>query len=83
MFTASGHKVEADLQIHVLAKGLPFRVTVVTGPKGLYREEDILNFFEKHLDPWRTGRKSEVVLLDAYAPGLTDNVQRFCWGRGY
>ena len=25
----------------------------------------------------------EIVLLDAYAPGLTDNVQRFCWSRGY
>ena len=24
-----------------------------------------------------------VFLLDAYAPGLTDNVQRLCWSRGY
>ena len=24
-----------------------------------------------------------VFLLDAYAPGLTDNVQRLCWTRGY
>ena len=24
-----------------------------------------------------------VVFLDAYAAGLTDNVQRFCWSRGY
>ena len=22
-------------------------------------------------------------MLDAYAPGLTDNVQRLCWSRGY
>ena len=74
MFTAQGHQVEADLQLYVLAKGLPFRVTVVTGPKGSYREEHILNFFERHLDLWSRGRKWEVVMLDAYAPGLTDNV---------
>ena len=25
----------------------------------------------------------EIMLLDAYAPGLTNNVQRLCWKRGY
>ncbi len=37
MFKAEGHIVEAKLQKHVLDKGLPFRVTVVTGPCGSYR----------------------------------------------
>ena len=83
MFKANGDKVESGLQAHVAAKGLHFPVTVVTGPSGSYREEDILNFFDMHLDPWGPGRRWEIVLLDAYAPGLTDNVQRSCWSKGY
>ncbi len=73
--------VESDLQAYVVELGLPFKVTVVTGPSGSYREEHIIAFFEKHLQPWPKGcttRQWELVLLDAYAPGLTDNVQRFC-----
>ena len=83
MFTAEGHKVEEKLQAFVFAKGLPFNVTVVTGPCGSYREEHLLNFLEKHLEPWGPGRQWELIFLDAYAPGLTDNVQRCCWNRGY
>ena len=33
--------------------------------------------------PWGPARRWEMFLLDAYAPGLTDNVQRFGWLRGY
>ena len=83
MFKAEGKVVEARLQAHVDSKGLPFKVSVVTGPSGSYREHDILNFLEKWLMPWGPGREWEVFLLDAYAPGLTDNVQRLCWSRGY
>ena len=36
-FQADGHKLEGELQAYVFEKGLPFRVTVVTGPKGSYR----------------------------------------------
>ena len=50
MFTAEGHKLEQKLQSYVYAKGLPFKVTVVTGPKGSYREEQLLNFLENHLE---------------------------------
>ena len=52
MFTAEGHIVEEKLQAFAFAKGLPFNVTVVTGPCGSYREEHLLNFLEKHLEPW-------------------------------
>ena len=83
MFQAEGHQLEGELQSYVFAKGLRFRVTVVTGPKGSYREEHILNFFEQHLEKKHRGRRWEFVFLDAYAPGLTDNCQRFCWQRGY
>ena len=52
MFQAQGHELEGKLQLFVFAKGLPFRVTVVTGPKGSYREEHLLNFLETHLEKW-------------------------------
>ena len=76
-----GKVKEARLQAYVVSKGLPFKVSVVTGPSGSYREHDILNFLEIWLMPWGPGREWEVFLLDAYAPGLTDNVQRLCWSR--
>jgi hypothetical protein len=83
MFMAEGHVVEEHLEKYVFAKGLPFKVTVVTGPKGSYREEHILNFLEKHLERWGPGRRWEFIFLDAFTAGTTDNVQRCCWLRGY
>ena len=71
------------MQNHVDNLQVPFKVSVVTGPSGSYREEDILLFLEKWCELWHAGRQWEFILLDAYAPGLTDNVQRFCWNRGY
>ena len=83
MFKAEGKQVERKLQEFVfVAKGLPFTVTVVTGSSGSYKEEDILLVLDKHLEPWGPGRQLELFFLDAYAPGLTDNVQRFCWSMG-
>ena len=55
---------------------------MVTGPSGSYKEHDILNFLECHLGKWGPGSKWELFFLDAYAPGLTDNVQRACWLKG-
>jgi len=83
MFRAEGQNLQAKLEEYVFGKGLSFRVTVVTGPSGSYKEKDILIFLDRHLDKWRAGRRWEIFFLDAYAPGLTDNVQRFCWRRGY
>jgi len=75
MFRADGKQVEDKLQQHLFGKpSLPFRVTVVTGPSGSYKEEDILNFLEKHLEQWTPDRQWEFMFLDAYAPGLTNNV---------
>ena len=76
-------KKQAELQDYVDSLNLPFKVSVVTGPSGSYKEEDIIAFLEKWLLPWGPGRKWEIMLMDAYAPGLTDNVQRCCWCRGY
>ena len=83
MFKAEGKVKEAKLRAYVLDKKLPFKVSVVTGPSGSYREHDILDFLDKWLEPWVAGREWELLFLDAYAPGLTDNVQRLCWSRGY
>ena len=83
MFRAEGKVKEGRLSAYVVSNGLLFKVSVVTGPSGSYREGDILNFLEKWLLPWGPGRQWEFFLLDAYAPGLTDNVQRLCWTRGY
>ena len=78
----SNSALEARLQRFVAEKNLPLRVTVVTGPSGSYREHDILNFLERHLGEWGPGSKWELFFADAYAPGLTDSAQRFCWLRG-
>ena len=52
---------------------VPFKVSVVTGPSGSYNEDDVFNFLEKWWERWVEGkRRWELILLDAYAPGLTD-----------
>ena len=56
MFKAEGKDKQFKLQQYVATKDLPFKVSAVTGPKGSYREHDILDFLEKWLEPWaRTG----------------------------
>ena len=82
-FKASGNIKAKKLQDHVDILGAKFKISVVTGPSGSYREEDILRFLTKWCEPWSATRKWEFILLDAYAPGLTNNVQRLCWQRGY
>ena len=83
VFKATGGIKAKRLQQHVDALGSTFKVSVVTGPSGSYREEDILRFLDKWCEQWGPNRKWEFMLLDAYAPGLTNNVQRLCWKRGY
>lgn len=83
MFQADGKQVASKSQMYVFSKGLPFNLTVVTGNSGSHKEEDILSFLDNRLMHWRRTRRWEIFLLDAYAPGLADNVQRFCWSRGY
>ena len=83
MFKFDGSKKQAELQAYVDSLNLPFKVSVVTGPSGSYKEEDMIAFLELWLEPWGPGREWDFFLLDAYAPGLTDNVQRLMWSRGY
>ena len=84
MFKAEGNIVAKRLQDFVDHCGTTFKVSVVTGPSGSYKEQDILNFLDKWCEPWNPDtRRWEFILLDAYGPGLTDNVQRLCWKKGY
>ena len=83
MFKKNGNIKAQRLQEHVDILGADFEVSVVTGPSGSYSEVDILRFLEEWCEPWSATRKWEFILLDAYAPGLTNNVQRLCWQRGY
>ena len=83
MFKFEGNDKASELRAYVARKNLPFKVSVVTGPSGSYKEHDILNFLDVFLTPWGPGRQWEIILLDVYAPGLTDNVQRRCWHCGY
>ena len=48
------------------SKGLPFKVSVVTGPSGSYREQDILNCKEVHEEPWGPESRWELSMYDAY-----------------
>ena len=52
-----GGKKQAELQDYVDSLNLPFKVSVVTGPSGSYKEEDIIAFLEKWLLPWGPGRE--------------------------
>ena len=78
-----GEAIELKLQDHIRVRGFPSWLTVVTGPKGSYREEHILAFLEATLEEWKPGREWRILLLDAYAPQQTDNVFRLAWSRGY
>ena len=83
MLKFEGTVKELQLQQFLATKELPFKVSVVTGPSGSYREHDIRICLELWLEPWDTGRQWEIIIVYVYAPGLTDNVQRLCWRRGY
>ena len=65
MFKAKGDIKRKRLRDHVDVCGAEFKVSVVTGPSGSYREEDILDFLNKWCEPWSDTRKWEFILLDA------------------
>ncbi len=83
MFKADGERLQMKLEGYIHACGYPRWLSVVTSPKASYREEHVLTFLETHLEPWIEGREWRILLLDAYAPQMTDNVRRLAWTRGY
>ena len=53
------------------------------GPKGSYREHDIILFMRRHLEPWADGRDWRILMADDYAAHKTGNVFEFALSRGY
>ena len=59
MFEAEGKKKQADLQKYADDLKCPFKLSVVTGPSGSYKEEDLIAMQDKWLEDWGPGRRSE------------------------
>ena len=84
MFKAEpGGSVDTRLQTYLRSRGFPSWFTVTVGPKGSYREHDVIEFLQKHLEEWTEGREWRVILADDYAAHKSDNVWSLCWSRGY
>ena len=74
MLTATGIKKPEELQRYADSLECPFKISVVTGPSGSYKEEDLIAMQDKWLENWGPDRRWEAGVGDAYAPGLTDNI---------
>ena len=70
MFKAQGKRKEGWLQSYAKDLKLAFKFSVVT-------------MQDKWLEPWSAERRWEIWAGDAYAPGLTNNIQKQCWKKGY
>ncbi len=81
MFKADGERLEARLQ-GFLPTWAPW-LTVVTSPRGSYREEHVLRYLERHLEPMHPDREWRILLCDCFAPQMSDAVRRLSWARGY
>ena len=58
MFKASSDgPLNAKFQEYRRSRGYPSWFTVTTGPKGSYREAVIMQFLDRHLEPWHEGRR--------------------------
>ena len=75
--------VDARLQSFIRSRGFPSWLTVTVGPRGSYREHDIIVWLRKHLEPMQPGRRWRIILLDDYVCHKTQNVWNLCWSRGY
>ena len=80
-------KAQSPKRTRSLVVPLDLRFTVQWAPKGSYREEHILRYLEKVLDPWtadRLARKDyRVLMMDVAKSHISDAVTSFAWSRGY
>ena len=76
-------QVYARLQEFIRSRGFPRWLSVTVAPKGSYREEDVIQFLNKHLDEWGEGRDWRILLADDYSAHKTENVRHLAWSRGY
>ena len=82
-FKAEGDQLVLKLREHLRSRGYGPWVTVVTSPKGSYREADVLNFLDHHLPKFENGRQWRIIMADDYSAHKSENVWRLCWQRGY
>ena len=75
--------VRKRLQSFLRAREFPKWFTVTIAPKGSYREDDIIAFLRKHLEPWSEGRDWRIILADDFSAHKTTNVWNLCWSCGY
>ena len=81
MFKAQGCQLEHRLQASIPADASWMSVT--TSPKGSYREEHVLAYLERHLEPWSADRRWRILITDAFSAHMGDNIRRLAWHRGY
>ena len=81
MFKASGDRLVHELQGFIPSWD-PW-MTVVTAPKGSYREDDVRNFIECRLDDFKPPRRWRILLMDAYSAHLRHRVRMCAWHKGY
>ena len=84
MFKAESQAaVDKRLQDFREKNNFPPWFTVTVGPKGSYREADIIEWLRRHLEPWRPGRDWRIYLCDDYKCHKNENVWNYCWQCGY
>ena len=81
MFKAQGERVWE--KIHAVVPSWAPWMSVVTAPKGSYREDDVLNFIEQRLPAKTADRHWRILLLDAFSAHLSDRVRMCAWHKGY
>lgn len=61
--------------------------SLAVGPKGSYRVEHVLDFFEKHADPFTVERQTQtdwrLMYMDAFKPHMDESVASALWSKGY
>ena len=84
MFKAESHgPVDKRLQAFRANHNFPSWFTVTTGPKGSYREADVIEWLKRHLEEWKPGRDWRIYLCDDYKCHKCATVWTLCWQRGY
>ena len=82
-FKADGEVLQGRLQEHLRSRGYDSWFTVITTPKGSYREADVLNFLDLYLPKMTPGRRWRIIMADDFRPHKSPNAFRLCWSRGY
>ena len=84
MFKADADKLQTRLREHLRSCGCDRSISAATSEKGSNREDDILEFLDRHLPAMTPQlRRWRIALADDFGPHKTDNVFRLCWQRGY